>query len=263
MSGEERPAPDRPDRRGALARVREALRDPKAAFAGAVLHDRMHPTLIEFYRKSACQTVSPSELLEALLGHPVEPDRYRPELEEIRHDLDDRLRAELSFRLATRLSDPQSLLLYALIRELRPSTVFETGVANGYSSAILLQALEVNGAGTLWSVDISSEVGSLVPPRLRHRWKLRILPRRGERRAFRSVLEEAGPIDVFEHDSDHGYAWQRFELESAWAHMRDRGILSVDDADWSWATLDFAEANNVPLLTFLTPTRVFGLFRHP
>ncbi|MGI0052870.1 MAG: class I SAM-dependent methyltransferase [Thermoplasmata archaeon] len=250
-------------RRGVGERLCEALRDPKAAIVGSLFHDRAHPTLIEFYRGSICQTVSPAELLADLLGRPIDLRPYERELEELRRTLDERLGRPMAFRPITRLSEPQSLLLYALARELRPTTVFETGVANGYSSAVLLQALDRNGSGTLWSVDISHEVGALVPEADRLRWRLRILPIRGERRAFANLLAEIGPIDLFEHDSDHGFAFQTFELESVWPRMRGGGILSVDDADWSWATLDFARRAGIPLRTLVTPTRVCGVLRRP
>jgi hypothetical protein len=42
---------------------------------------------------------------------------------------------------------------YAVTRKLRPSTVLETGVCNGFSTVAILQALEENHAGRLHSID--------------------------------------------------------------------------------------------------------------
>src|SRR3982750_2537434 len=49
--------------------------------------------------------------------------------------------------------------LYAIYRHLRPHVAVETGVANGFSTAFALLALERNGAGELHSVDLPREVG--------------------------------------------------------------------------------------------------------
>ena len=44
-------------------------------------------------------------------------------------------------------------LVHFLVRYLRPKVVLETGVAAGYTSQAILSALELNGAGTLFSSD--------------------------------------------------------------------------------------------------------------
>src|SRR5215212_1124160 len=49
--------------------------------------------------------------------------------------------------------------LYAVLRQLRPEVAVETGVANGFSTAFALLALERNGTGHLHSVDLPREVG--------------------------------------------------------------------------------------------------------
>lgn len=45
------------------------------------------------------------------------------------------------------------MLVYSLIRSLKPSVVLETGVANGFSSAYILEALNRNNHGHLFSID--------------------------------------------------------------------------------------------------------------
>jgi hypothetical protein len=44
--------------------------------------------------------------------------------------------------------------IYAVVRILKPRAMVETGVANGKSSALILRALERNGSGRLYSVDL-------------------------------------------------------------------------------------------------------------
>jgi len=50
----------------------------------------------------------------------------------------------------------QGALLYALVRVFQPEVVVETGVGPGGSSAFILNALERNGFGHLYSIDLPS-----------------------------------------------------------------------------------------------------------
>lgn len=43
--------------------------------------------------------------------------------------------------------------IWCLTRHLRPSNLVETGVAHGLTSRLILEALERNEAGHLWSID--------------------------------------------------------------------------------------------------------------
>ena len=59
----------------------------------------------------------------------------------------------------------------------RPATVVETGVAHGLISRVILERLERNGTGHLWSVDspavdpaLQHEIGIAIPEHLRPRW---------------------------------------------------------------------------------------------
>jgi hypothetical protein len=44
--------------------------------------------------------------------------------------------------------------IWCLIRHLRAERIVETGVAHGFTSRFILEALESNRAGHLWSVDL-------------------------------------------------------------------------------------------------------------
>ncbi len=148
--------------------------------------------------------------------------------------------------------------IYDLIRWLEPSRVIETGVCNGFSSSIILKALEDNGKGELYSVDLpvrideiesdertgavlppGKESGYAVPDELRERWNLYIgdtyerLPE-----VFNDI---SGRIDLFLHDSDHSYETMMFEFALAWRYLREEGFLLADNIDFSWAFHDFTE----------------------
>jgi predicted O-methyltransferase YrrM len=120
--------------------------------------------------------------------------------------------------------------LYLICRVIRPSTVVETGVNYGMSSAFILQALNVNGHGKLHSIDLpqfpnEDFIGALVPNDLKSRWQLH---RGVSRRLLPSLLVDR-KIDLFVHDSLHTYWNMRREFELAWQHLRPGGVLISDD----------------------------------
>ncbi len=144
--------------------------------------------------------------------------------------------------------------LYALIREKKPSTVIETGVCNGMSSAAILKALKDNKKGKLYSVDlpvvagsIEGRIGAVLPPgkssgwvvsdELKERWELLlgntyyVLPK---------IFAKVDQTDVFIHDSGHSYETMMFEFGIAWYHLRDGGVLLADNTDKNEAFKDFA-----------------------
>ncbi len=152
--------------------------------------------------------------------------------------------------------------LYDLLREVEPDIMVETGVCNGFSSAVILKAMEDEGRGELFSVDLPKNIdeveddgrkGAVIPPgkdsgwavpdRLRERWSLKkgdtyeVLPE-----IFNNISED---IDIFLHDSGHSYETMMFEFSLAWRNVkRDRYILA-DNIDFSEAFLDFTEAKDL------------------
>lgn len=148
------------------------------------------------------------------------------------------------------------LTLYALTRVLRPEVVVETGVANGISSSFILKALDNNGKGTLYSIDLhyregvtvplGRKLGWVIPEELRHRWSLllgestKVLPR---------LLHDLGFVDIFLHDSRHTYRTMMKEYAIAWPYLRRGGLLLSHDVKLNDAFLDFCDkVDNVPIV---------------
>jgi hypothetical protein len=155
----------------------------------------------------------------------------------------------------------EGVYLYAVLRTLRPEVVVETGVANGFSTAFSLLALQANGAGHLHSVDLPREVGReyepgtfyegegragippgsepgwLIPQPLKERWTL-ILGRSQEE--LPPLLEQLGTVDVFMHDSEHSFDCMWFEFNAAWPALRPGGALISDDVNSTEAFSRFA-----------------------
>jgi predicted O-methyltransferase YrrM len=153
----------------------------------------------------------------------------------------------------------ERIYLYAILRTLKPRIAVETGVANGFSTAFALLALERNGEGELNSIDYprtfgedaesfhegigivgvpaEHESGWLVPERVRERWTLRLGRSQDE---LPPLLESLGAIDSFMHDSEHSFDCLWFEFTSAWRVLREGGVLISDDVNSTAAFPQFA-----------------------
>lgn len=126
--------------------------------------------------------------------------------------------------------------LWCLTRHLHPAKVLETGVARGITSRVVLEALNANGEGHLWSIDrpppgrpdLRGQIGAAVPSSLRSRWSY---IKGSSRRRLREVLGTLNEIDLFIHDSRHSERNLLFELEQTRPLVRPGGFLVVDDVD--------------------------------
>ena len=137
-------------------------------------------------------------------------------------------------------------LIYALIRVLRPSCVVETGLGEGLSSRLVIEALERNRHGKLVSIDPCegllkcNEFGRLVPQYLYHRWTL---VKKRSQQALLDLLHQLGEIDLFIHDSNHSYQNMYWELSTALPYTRM--CLIADDIGENNAYDDFARAHGL------------------
>jgi methyltransferase family protein len=155
----------------------------------------------------------------------------------------------------------EGIYLYAVLRKVRPEVAVETGVANGFSTAFSLLALQTNGTGHLHSIDLPREVGRdyepgtfyegegragippgsqpgwLIPPELKEQWTL-VLGRSQDE--LPPLLGRLGTIDSFMHDSEHSFDCMWFEFKAAWPHLRPGGVLVSDDVNSTEAFSRFA-----------------------
>src|SRR5438874_2009855 len=151
--------------------------------------------------------------------------------------------------------------LYSVLRHVRPRVAVETGVANGFSTAFSLLALQRNGEGHLHSVDLPREVGRdyepgtfyegegragipagsqpgwLIPAELKERWTL-VLGRTQDE--LPPLLDRLGAVGSFMHDSEHSFDCMGFEFNEAWPHLREGGVLLSDDVNSTEAFPRFA-----------------------
>lgn len=130
-------------------------------------------------------------------------------------------------------------VIYYLIKNLKPKIVVETGVCAGHCSGYILQAMNENGQGKLYSIDKLStfdpvyhdlpydkQIGYVVPESLRERWELHL---NGSENELPELLESLDSIDLFIHDSLHTVDMMLFEYALAWEHLKTGGILISHD----------------------------------
>ena len=158
-----------------------------------------------------------------------------------------------------------SIRLYGLVREFKPKNLVETGVCNGVSTAVILAALEMNHAGSLYSIDFPEYTdttyeegafwdgkkgavvpkgklpGWVIPNKYRGRWNL-ILGRSQEKLPI--LLDKLGEIDFFLHDSEHSYECMTFEYQLAWKYLKSGGLLVSDDMSWNSSFYDFSRVHS-------------------
>lgn len=156
--------------------------------------------------------------------------------------------------------------IYSLVRLLKPRVIVETGVADGATSAHILRALEDNGEGRLYSIDLPHYLlpagkgpGWAVPEELRKRWDLRV----GDAKTLLPpLLEELGEIDLFLHDSLHTYEHMLFEFRAAWPRIKPGGLLLSHDVGQNWAFFDFIDEAGLKWKDWRV-FHVLGGFRKP
>jgi hypothetical protein len=123
---------------------------------------------------------------------------------------------------------------WCAVRHLQPETVVETGVARGVTSRFVLEALERNGHGGLWSIDLPNlfdatlhdQTGVAVPENRRDRWTY---IEGSSRRRLPALLNQIGTVDLFVHDSLHTARNMRYEMDRIWPVLSPGGVMIIDD----------------------------------
>jgi len=126
------------------------------------------------------------------------------------------------------------ILLYALVAAKKPKFVIETGVANGITTNAIMKALELSeNKGELHSFDVLQEtskayIGS-------GSWNFHLLNTKNTYKQIINEIAKLPKVDIWVHDSNHGYRWQKFEYLLALKSLNTGGLLISDDIDASSA----------------------------
>jgi len=164
-----------------------------------------------------------------------------------------------------------AILLYILVRMIKPKIVIETGVGPGGSTALILLALWKNADGHLYSIDLPGNdalvypkigrcynihvppgysVGWLVPPWLKERWSLKL---GDSKELLPELISRLDSVDMFLHDSLHTDEHVLFELSTVFPHLAKNGLLLADDVNeyWSMAFVKFCEEKGLPFIVLM------------
>lgn len=137
-------------------------------------------------------------------------------------------------------------LLYTCVRLVKPKLIVETGVGSGFSTALMLKALEKNNLGMLYSIDFykdNESCGWIIPNSLKNRWKL---INGLSALHLNPLLNQLRQIDIFVHDSEHSYKNMISEFRTVWPHLKKGGIFMAHDVGRNDAFFDFLREIQFP-----------------
>ncbi len=134
------------------------------------------------------------------------------------------------------------ILLYSLIKANKSKVIIETGVANGITTNAIMKALEESGInGELHSFDVLPQTDKAYSGG--GNWNFHLVKEKSAHNEIKSVIDSLPEIDIWVHDSNHGYRWQKFEYLLALSVIGKNGILISDDIDASSAWGELAKTH--------------------
>lgn len=222
-----------------------------------ILAKNAPPRLLDLQQNSASVHDRAVTLVKELVPQLTEEElaTYQQEYAAVASDLAQReAKAERLYPEYFTVEEQMSELLYTVVRATKPQVLLETGVADGHSTSIILDALNANGSGELHSVEISEAVGGLVVDR--SRWHLHVTDPSSD--DFERLVARLGTIDLFLHDGDHAYDAQYREYDAVWPRMRTGGLFLSDDIDWSWAYVHFLDRQGLKPHTLMERRKATG-----
>ena len=176
--------------------------------------------------------------------------------------------AELAAKANMKMGGAGDLeLLSNAVRLTKASRIVESGVAYGWSSLAILDALEHNGCGgQLISVDMpypkmgnEDFVGIVVPGRLRRQWTLIRQPDRPG--LAKAIALHEGCIDLCHYDSDKSWWGRAYGFPLLWDALVQGGLFISDDIQDNMYFAEFAKSKDVPFAVTASQGKFVGLIR--
>ena len=142
----------------------------------------------------------------------------------------------------------------------------ETGVAYGWSSLAILDAIKNTKGGQLCSIDMhypkkdnEQFVGIVVPPMLRENWDLIRQPdRNGIKKALNNI---GGKIDFCHYDSDKSWWGRAYAFPILWDALKPGGIFISDDIQDNLFFRKFAKSKGNPFAVTKSNGKFIGIIR--
>lgn len=173
-----------------------------------------------------------------------------------------------------------AILLYSIVRILKPQTVVETGIGPGMSSAIILKALFDNNQGKLYSIDLPGydkifypqvnklanthvpqgfKVGWLVDEIYFDYWEKLI---GDSKNLLPKLVDRLLNIDLFMHDSLHTDEHIRFEFDIIKPKSHHNTVFLCDDVNEYWST-EFIKISKELGLSYYVYKERLGVGKQP
>jgi len=147
--------------------------------------------------------------------------------------------------------------LYAYILKMKPKVIVETGVANGITTNVIMSALEETG-GELHSFDIDKRCENAYTGS--GKWHFHVM-NKPYPKSLMQISSMIDDIELWIHDSNHGYLWQIFEYKLAFERLNTGGLLVSDDIDSSPAFGKFAIENRSISVGIFDKRKFFGIIQ--
>lgn len=126
------------------------------------------------------------------------------------------------------------LLLFKLIRHIRPSACLELGTSLGISTAYQTVALTLNGSGRMMSLEGADALATLASRNLQSLGLQRAVVRTGRfQDTLAQALQEMKPIDFALIDGHHQEKATLNYFEQIVPFLAESAVLVFDDVSWS------------------------------
>lgn len=147
--------------------------------------------------------------------------------------------------------------LFSYVSEVKPKVIVETGVANGITTLCIASAIDYSEC-SFHSFDINLECSKVNQDS--KNWTFHHLENSNSNAEFIGIINGLPEVDLWIHDSNHHYNWQKFEYELAFKKLSENGVLISDDVDFSKAWGELSEIAEVHYLCAVLDSRkCFGI----
>lgn len=127
-----------------------------------------------------------------------------------------------------------AVLLFSLIRKLKPVSAVELGSCVGISASYQAGALKMNGKGTLQTLEGSPEIAKIAKNTLSGLNLHNAMVVAGPfNKTLQGVLESAQPVDYLFNDGHHDYDAVKTYFQQSLPYLADEAIMVLDDISWS------------------------------
>ena len=126
---------------------------------------------------------------------------------------------------------------YALIRIYKPKVIVETGTDKGIGSLVIQKALEKNGLGILYTLDVDRYSGGLLNESDLKKITLII----GD--SIKSI-KSINDVDLFVHDSDHSAQHERNEYLAVSPKLTQNAVVTSDNSHVTDVLFNWSKETN-------------------